>query len=546
MKVFCIHCGKPIDLPDDSASKQARCRACGKATLVPGGGGAKGPPADGPTENRSTGKSRTKDVVIVILVLLVLALLAGLLFRPESGARRLVFGDLGAQSPAAKEGGAVPTERSSAGADAASPNSGFVGNQASGGSAGSGGEGSLAPPSGPGAGLSDGKTIASETPDNSGLKKEDDAKPEVAAANGGLTPAATPDGKSPPATAGGGGSAAPNVASVDPSKPDAGSVSPISPPAGVADPGQSPISPSSAPTAPRDSHEPAPTTAPPPNQTTTPSRANATPPANSPLSAPDRPVAPATPSQPAAPPLQVAKDTTAALLGDATPASPAAGETKPPAPPGTDAASQKPPPPTDAKTPGNPTGAGDGAGGGKKEEPPPEPKAFDPLAGTNVMFVLDRSLSMRGEKSVRARQELVNTLNKLGPGKSFYVMFFPEAAMPTGGPLPATPQNIRSITNWLFSLGHAYGSDPTKAVEKGLALKPDTLWLLSDGEFSAAVPAAIHTANVSAKTHIHTVGLYDGKGEKTMRQISGENGGTYRFVPPPGTGAKTPAGAAPK
>ena len=167
MKVFCIHCGKPIDLPDDSASKQARCRACGKATLVPGGG-AKGPPADGPTENRSTGKSRTKDVVIVILVLLVLALLAGLLFRPESGARRLVFGDLGAPAPAAKEGGAVPTERGPAGTDAASPNSGFVGKQASGGSVGSEGEGSLAPPSGPGAGLSDGKTIASETPDNSG------------------------------------------------------------------------------------------------------------------------------------------------------------------------------------------------------------------------------------------------------------------------------------------------------------------------------------------------------------------------------------------
>ena len=72
---------------------------------------------------------------------------------------------------------------------------------------------------------------------------------------------------------------------------------------------------------------------------------------------------------------------------------------------------------------------------------------------------------------------------------------------------PATKENVQAMTSWLFSLGHAFGSNPTKAVENGLAFKPDTLWLLSDGQFSSKVPGAIRAANASTHAQIHTVGL---------------------------------------
>jgi len=183
-----------------------------------------------------------------------------------------------------------------------------------------------------------------------------------------------------------------------------------------------------------------------------------------------------------------------------------------------------------AKTGG--AGGDAGAGGGEKRLGTNRP--FDPERGSNVVFVLDRSLSMRSQgKSMAARRELVSTLQHLGANKSFYVVFFPYKAMPAPRPLPATPENINSMTNWIFSTGHAYGSDPSKAVEHGLQFDPDTVWLLSDGRFSTSAARAIRDANEVLKARIHTVAFYSREGEAVMRRIADENGGTFRFVPPP-------------
>jgi len=159
---------------------------------------------------------------------------------------------------------------------------------------------------------------------------------------------------------------------------------------------------------------------------------------------------------------------------------------------------------------------------------------FDPGRGTNIVFVLDRSLSMRqDEKSKAARRVLVSALEGLGTNKSFYVVFFPYQEMPTAGPMPATPENVRAMTNWIQSVGHAYGSDPTKALLRGLHFTPDTVWLLSDGQFSPSVARTIRDANEVLKAQIHTIGFYSRDGEPVMRQIADENHGTYHFVPRP-------------
>ena len=141
-------------------------------------------------------------------------------------------------------------------------------------------------------------------------------------------------------------------------------------------------------------------------------------------------------------------------------------------------------------------------------------------------------------KSTAARQELVNTLEMMDPAQKFYVLFFHSGGyvgMPAPGPVDATPENIRAMTNWLFSVGHKFGSDPTKAVQRALELTPapDAVWLLSDGKFSTKAVAAIRDANDSVNAHINTIGFYSHAGEQVLRQIAGENRGVYRFVPPP-------------
>jgi hypothetical protein len=189
-----------------------------------------------------------------------------------------------------------------------------------------------------------------------------------------------------------------------------------------------------------------------------------------------------------------------------------------------------------ADDPGSTDGGGLASGGTAAKLPETETKPlFDPQqSGTNVVFVLDRSLSMMGDKSLAARRELVKTLHHLGANTSFYILLFPYMAMPAPGPLPATRENVDSMGGWLFSVGHRMGSDPVKAVTKALQFNPTTVWLLSDGKFSTSAANAIRSANEPVNARIQTIGFYSREGEAVLRQIASENHGNYRFVPPPG------------
>jgi len=163
---------------------------------------------------------------------------------------------------------------------------------------------------------------------------------------------------------------------------------------------------------------------------------------------------------------------------------------------------------------------------------------FDPESGSNVVFMLDNSLGMMTNgKSALARQEVARTLASMKPDKSFYVVFFHAGGyegMPSLGPVPATPENVRAMTNWLFSVGHRTGADPTKAMLRALGLEPapDTVWVLSDSAFPDNVVDHVREANASVHARINTIGLYTRDGEGAMRRIADENRGAYRFVPP--------------
>jgi hypothetical protein len=214
-----------------------------------------------------------------------------------------------------------------------------------------------------------------------------------------------------------------------------------------------------------------------------------------------------------------------------------------------------PPPPADSLT--NPP----------TSTPPPAPEGHGGIGGltnqipshifdlngpaSNVVFVLDHSLSMKSNhKSAVARRELLETLESMSQAQKFYILFFHSGgyeAMPAPGPVDATPDNINAITNWLFSVGHKFGSDPTKAVKRALDLlpPPDTVWLLSDGKFSSKAAEAIRDANGPLNVHINTIGFYSSEGEQVLHQIADENRGIYRFVPPPNPAANAPVGNAP-
>ena len=164
---------------------------------------------------------------------------------------------------------------------------------------------------------------------------------------------------------------------------------------------------------------------------------------------------------------------------------------------------------------------------------------FDPEAGSNVVFMLDNSMDMTNSgRSSAARQEVVRALQSMSASQFFYVLFFHAGGyegMPALAPLPASPENVRAMTNWLFSVGHRAGADPTKAIQRalGLAPAPDTVWLVAGGPLPDNAIDSIREANASVNAHINTIGLYTQDGEEAMRRIADENRGVYRFIAPP-------------
>ena len=64
-----------------------------------------------------------------------------------------------------------------------------------------------------------------------------------------------------------------------------------------------------------------------------------------------------------------------------------------------------------------------------------------------------------------------------------------------------------------------------------LGMKPDTIFLLSDGAFPPTAADAVRKHNPGKKVTVNTISFLNRFGEPLLQQIANENNGTYRFVP---------------
>jgi hypothetical protein len=201
-----------------------------------------------------------------------------------------------------------------------------------------------------------------------------------------------------------------------------------------------------------------------------------------------------------------------------------------------------PQPPT-APVPSNPVGtasgtAREGAAGAAR---PGVPEFMGVRAeGKDVVYLLDFSGSMGGEKITYLKIELKRSIFSLTPKNTFQVVLFNHMAIenPTPGMIPATKQNTRACASWTDSQQAGGGTDPARALEIALtALKPDTIYLLTDGVFDddSAVFALLKRHNPEGKVQINTIGFGYDVNQAVLEQIARENRGTYRFVDVPGS-----------
>ena len=96
----------------------------------------------------------------------------------------------------------------------------------------------------------------------------------------------------------------------------------------------------------------------------------------------------------------------------------------------------------------------------------------------------------------------------------------------------AVPEDIRMAESWINSRKVKGSTNPLGALTDGFKLQPDTMWLLTDGQFDREdqVLNLLRQLNPKAKVRINTVSMMNPSGEKVLKQIARQYGGSYRFV----------------
>ena len=179
---------------------------------------------------------------------------------------------------------------------------------------------------------------------------------------------------------------------------------------------------------------------------------------------------------------------------------------------------------------GGPPGWGDVfARGSVVFEPVVEPAA-------KIVYVVDRSGSMTDSIDF-VKAELKRSIAELGDDAEFHIIFYssgPPVEMPTRRLVHATQRNKDLAFEFVDRIVPEGETDPSKALQRAFAARPELIYLLTDGEFDRGIVDLAKRLNVGGRVRVFTIGfLYTQPGtpaEGILKQIAGENGGEYKFV----------------
>lgn len=152
--------------------------------------------------------------------------------------------------------------------------------------------------------------------------------------------------------------------------------------------------------------------------------------------------------------------------------------------------------------------------------------------GRVFIYVVDCSGSMGdAARLARAKSELRRSVGALQWPQRYHVIFYNDRPIDLpGGPLAADAGSKRKLTSWLGRIAADGETDPREAMRQALALRPDAVFLLSDGAFPEGTASAITKAN-PRRLPIHCIDLSGGAGGPQLRAIARESGGQYASRP---------------
>jgi hypothetical protein len=202
---------------------------------------------------------------------------------------------------------------------------------------------------------------------------------------------------------------------------------------------------------------------------------------------------------------------------------PPPAEAKPPAPaPKAEAAAVLPPPPPPA--PAKPP-----------QGPPAGSTTFFGVPSADaarIVYIGDRSGSMTDSFDY-LQAELKRSIRQLSAARFFTVMFFssgPPTEMPGRELVRADDEGKSKAFQFIHATVPHGQTDPSEAFKRAFALKPDLIYFLTDGEFDPVVVGLVKGLNADGKVRVSTVAFLYDTGEKVLKEIAAENGGTYTFI----------------
>lgn len=153
--------------------------------------------------------------------------------------------------------------------------------------------------------------------------------------------------------------------------------------------------------------------------------------------------------------------------------------------------------------------------------------------GQFFVYVVDCSGSMVDEdRLARAKEEVRRSVLNLREPQRFKVIFYNDGPIPMPGdlPRPADLYSKNQLLAWLRLIEPDGGTDPKGAVSLALAMHPDAVFLLSDGEFPPGTADALARKN-PRKVPIHCIDLSNENVGDQLKRIASASGGRYVLRP---------------
>lgn len=161
--------------------------------------------------------------------------------------------------------------------------------------------------------------------------------------------------------------------------------------------------------------------------------------------------------------------------------------------------------------------------------------------GSRFVYILDSSSSMDGERWQLARTRLLQSLRLLGSEREFFIVCFDHQTTLLFDTSPskaefqkADPATIQRVQRWLRYRTLGSSTMPAEALQFAISMKPDAIFLLSDGELRDHSLLMLRLINARRpkreRIPIHAVHLISPVGRATLEQIAEENGGTFTLV----------------